>query len=59
MSRTQDGRILFFCSGGREGAPMNEYLKEPDVPSLVTFIVLVGLWGFLSCGAVLQLAALR
>jgi len=38
---------------------MNDYTKEPDVASLVAFITAVGLWGFLSCAVVLQLAALR
>jgi hypothetical protein len=38
---------------------MNDHINEPDVASLVAFITLVGLWGFLSCAAVLQLAALR
>jgi hypothetical protein len=37
---------------------MNDYSKEPDVASLVAFITFVGLWGFLSCAVVLQLAAL-
>ena len=37
---------------------MNDYTKEPDVPSLVTLIAFVSLWGFLSCVAALQLAAL-
>ena len=31
---------------------------EPDVASLVAFIAMVALWGFLSCSAVLRLAAL-
>jgi hypothetical protein len=38
---------------------MNDYLKEPDVASLMAFIAFVGLWGYLSCAVVLQLAALR
>jgi hypothetical protein len=38
---------------------MNDYVNEPDVPTLVALIVAVGMWGFLSCVAVLQLAALR
>jgi hypothetical protein len=42
----------------RGDAPMNDYSKEPDVASLVAFITFVGLWGFLSCAVVLQLAAL-
>ena len=42
----------------RKGLPMNNYIDEPDVPSLVAFIAMVALWGFLSCSAVLHLAAL-
>jgi hypothetical protein len=37
---------------------MNDYTKEPDVPSLVTLIAFVSLWGLLSCVAALHFAAL-
>jgi hypothetical protein len=37
---------------------MNDYANEPDVASLVALIAVIGVWGFLSCRVVLQLAAL-
>jgi hypothetical protein len=51
--------VLSFAPDPREGGcPMNDYTPEPDVASLVAFIAMVALWGFLSCSAVLRLAAL-
>jgi hypothetical protein len=37
---------------------MDDYLNEPDVPSLVALIVFVSLWGVFTCAAALKFAAL-
>jgi hypothetical protein len=35
---------------------MDDYLNTPDVPSHIALIAIVGLWGALTCGAVLAFA---
>jgi hypothetical protein len=37
---------------------MDDYSNRPGVPSQLALMAFVSLWGFLSCAAALQLAAL-